>query len=271
VSPPAATLVDAAAILVWRDGDLRAVDEAPAGALLAADSWRVDEGRVRGYDRHWARFAGWCDDLRVDAGQLAAFRDATTALLPRTGRWLPRVDLVGSAGGRAGASAHLLLRLRPAQPLMHEARVRTAEPGDLRSHPRRKGPDLALLLGLRAGAIAAGADELVLRDASGRLLEGALNSLLWWEGDALCTAPDERTLPSVTRALLLEIAHERGVSVRRRLPLASELAGCEAWLANAAHGICVVSAWGPGGPEAGPAMRAGDWRAALDATARPLP
>ena len=93
---------------------------------------------------------------------------------------------------------------------------------------------------------------------------------MWWEGDALCTTPDERTLPSVTRALLLEIARERGVEVRRRSPLPAELAGCEAWLANAAHGICVVSAWEPGGPEAGPALRAADWRAALDATARPL-
>ena len=46
-----------ASVLVWRDGDLRAVEDAPAGALLAADSWLVDDGRVRGYDRHWARFA----------------------------------------------------------------------------------------------------------------------------------------------------------------------------------------------------------------------
>ena len=192
-----------------------------------------------------------------------------TAALPRTGRWFPRVDLVGSAAGRAGA-AQLLLRLRPAQPLMREARVLVAEPGDLRCHPRVKGPDLPLLFGLRAQAVAAGAGELVLRDARGRLLEGALNSLLWWEDDALCATPDERTLPSITRALLLAIARERGVAVRRRLPLPAELAGCEAWLANAADGICVVTAWDPDGPAAGPATRAPDWRAALDATARHL-
>jgi branched-subunit amino acid aminotransferase/4-amino-4-deoxychorismate lyase len=153
---------------------------------------------------------------------------------------------------------------------MRSARVLVAEPGDLRSHPRRKGPDLPLLLALRAQAVAAGADELVLRDAGGRLLEGALNSLLWWEGGALCTTPDGRTLPSITRALLLSIAQERGVQVRRRLPLPYELAGREAWLANAAHGIRAVTAWDPEGAAAGPPERAANWRIALEATARHL-
>jgi branched-subunit amino acid aminotransferase/4-amino-4-deoxychorismate lyase len=234
------------------------------------DSWLVDEGRVRGYDAHWARFDGWCADLRIAPAELAAFRAAVTAALPRTGRWFPRVDLLGSAVGRAGAAAHLLLRLRPAQPLAREARVLLGEPGDLRRYPRRKGPDLSLLLDLRARAIATGADEIVLRDAGGRLLEGALNSLLWWEDDALCATTDERTLPSITRGLLLAIARERGVEVRRRLPLPDELAGREAWLANAAQGICAVVAWEPDGPVAGPPERAASWRAALDATARHL-
>jgi branched-subunit amino acid aminotransferase/4-amino-4-deoxychorismate lyase len=250
-------------------GELRPVDDPPSGVLLAADSWLVDEGRVRGYDAHWKRFGACCEDLRIAPGELAAFRAAVTAALPRSGRWLPRVDLVGSAAGQAGA-AHLLLRLRAAQPLIREARVLVAQPGDARCHPRRKGPDLPLLLSLRAEAVAAGADELVLRDARGRLLEGALNSLLWWEDDVLCATPDERTLPSITRALLLEIAHERGVEVRRRLPMPDELAGREAWLANAAHGICVVVAWEPAGPAAGPPDRVADWRAALEATARHL-
>lgn len=268
LSSPLATTPAVAAhtVLAWRDGELRPIDEAPAGALLAADSWLLAEGRVRGYERHWARFAGWCEDARVDPAQLAGFRAATTAELPREGRWFPRVDLVGSAAGRA--SAQLLLRLRPAQPPLLRARVHIAHPGDPRRHPRRKGPDLALLLGLRADA---GADEVVLRDAAGRLLEGAFNSVLWWEGDALCATEEERTLPSVTRALLLELAARRGVEVRRRSPLPDELDGCEAWLVNAAQGICVVSAWEPGGPRAGPGVRAAEWRAALDATARDLP
>jgi branched-subunit amino acid aminotransferase/4-amino-4-deoxychorismate lyase len=254
-------------ILVWREGELRPATGFVDEPLLATDSWLVDEGRVRGYDRHWSRFGAACEELRIAAAEVAGFRDAVTAALPRTGRWFPRIDLVGSAAGRA---AVLALRLRPAQPRVCGARVLVAAPGDLRGHPRRKGPDLPLLLRLREEAVAAGADELAVCDARGRLLEGALNSLMWWEGDALCATPCERTLPSVTRGLLLDIASARGVPVRRRAPLPAELAGREAWLVNAANGICVVTAWLPGAIAAGAPEQASTWQAALEATARPL-
>ncbi len=256
-------------VLLWFGGELQAVHDAPMGAVLAADSWLLDEGRVRGYFEHWERFRGWCEELSIATAELVGFRDAVTAALPRTGRWFPRVDLVGSAAGRAGA-AQLVLRVRPAQAPMETARVLVADPGDLRAYPRRKGPDLPLLLALRGQAVAAGADELVVCDADGRLLEGALHSLLWWEDDTLCTTPDERTLPSITRWLLLELAAAHGVAVRRRLPLPEELAGCEAWLANAVHGICPIVAWEPDGPRAGSPDRAFEWRALLDETARHL-
>ena len=99
-------------------------------------------------------------------------------------------------------------------------------PGDPRTRPRRKGPDLALLASLRAQAREHGADELLLCDGDGALLEGALSSLLWWEDDALCTTPDEHALPGVTRALLL--AHARGAASRcasaRRSPRSSTAA-----------------------------------------------
>ena len=260
---------DRHAVLVWLGGALRPAGAAPDGALLAADSWLVDEGRVRGYDRHWARFGGWCEQLRIDPRELLRFRDAVTAALPREGRWFPRVDLAGSPQGRAGA-AQLALRLRPAPPPVYEARVVLAEPGDPRGYPQRKGPDLGLLLGLRAHARAAGADEVVLRGAGGGLLEGALSSLLWWDDDALCSTPDRLTLPGITRALLLEIARERGVEVQRRSPLPCELDAARPGSPNAANGICGVTAWLAGGAAAGPAERAGPWRATLAATARPL-
>jgi branched-subunit amino acid aminotransferase/4-amino-4-deoxychorismate lyase len=260
--------VDHHTVLRWSEHGLVALAEDPRGAVLVADSWLVADGAVRGYDAHWARFCGCCDELGLAPDLLARFRAAVSAALPRAGRWFPRIELAGSAGGRVGSSPDLRLRLRPAQPPASRARVIVAEPGDLRGHPRWKGPDIELLHELRAQAVAAGADELLLCDAGGRLLEGAFTSLLWWEGDALCTTPDERTLPGITRLLLLQIARERGTPTRVRAPLAHELADCETWLTNAAHGICVVGAWGP--EPAAPAPRAADWRAALDRTARPL-
>jgi branched-subunit amino acid aminotransferase/4-amino-4-deoxychorismate lyase len=252
VPPPADT------VLRWSERGLTAASGDPAGPLLAADSWLVSGGAVRGYDAHWARFGGCCRELGVPRDELARFRLAVTASLPRDGRWFPRVEVVA-----AGAGHELRLRLRPAPPASVQARVLVASPGDPRTRPTWKGPDLERLIALRARAVAAGADELLLCDGDSRLLEGALSSLLWWQDETLCTTPAQRTLPGITRALLLEIARRRGVDVAVRSPLPDELAGCETWLTSALHGIRVVADWGP-------APRAPAWRVELDRSAQRL-
>ncbi len=138
-------------------------------------------------------------------------------------------------------------------------------PGDPRVTPRVKGPDLELLFFLRERARQESADELLLCDDAGALREGALSSLLWWEDDALCTTPDEHTLPGVTRALVLALARERGIELRVRSPLPAELADREVWLTSALHGIRVVSGWLAPAQPAGPPLRAPGWQRALDA------
>ena len=247
-------LADHETVLRWTAAGLRDAPGAAAGPLLAADSWLVDGGAVRAEDAHWARFGGSCAVHGIDGGELARFRAAATAAVPATGRWFPRVEL-----GERG----LALRLRRAPEPAGEARVVVAMPGDPRRCPRRPGPDLALLAALRERARAAGADELLLCDDAGALREGALSSLLWWEGATLCTTPDEHTLPGITRALLLDGARRRGVEVRVRSPLPRELAGLEVWLTSALHGIRVVSAWLDPAQAAGPPERAAAWRAEL--------
>ena len=242
-------------VLRWTGNALEQAAGAPPAPLLVADSWLVDEGFQRAAGAHWARFGRSCLEVGVERAQLTGFQAAASAALPLEGRWFPRVELTESG---------LALRIRRAPPLQREARVLAAEPGDPRRCPRRKGPDLELLGGLRAQAHARGADELLLCDDDGALLEGALSSLLWWEDEALCTTPGERTLPGVTRALLLQIARERGVEVRVRAAQPRELAGREAWLASALHGIRVVSAWVAPRQPAGGGERANDWREALD-------
>jgi branched-subunit amino acid aminotransferase/4-amino-4-deoxychorismate lyase len=250
-------------VLRWAAAGLRDACGAAAGELLAADSWLVDGGTVRAADAHWARFGASCRTQGLGAAELACFRAAVTAAVPAAGRWFPRVELDGRG---------LALRIRPAPPPAGEARVLVAPPGDPRRCPCRKGPDLALLLALRARAQAAGADELLLCDDRGALLEGALSSLLWWEDGALCTTPGEHTLPGVTRALLLDLARRSDVDVRVRSPLPRELAGREVWLTSALHGIRVVGAWLGPAQAAGPPERAATWQAQLNARAsRPSP
>src|ERR1039458_248493 len=57
-----------------------------------------------------------------------------------------------------------------------------------------------MLIGIRQGAAAQGADEALLVSGSGTVLEGALSAVLWWRGDVLCAPPQSLpVLPSVTR------------------------------------------------------------------------
>ena len=242
-------------VFQWSGGTLRPGGGHPPSALLAADSWLVDEGYARAAGAHWDRFGAACLAAGADRDELRRFAAAARGALPLEGRWFPRVELTEDG---------FALRIRRAPPPVREARVVVGPPGDPRRCPRRKGPDLQLLAGLRASAHAQGADEVLLCDAGGGLLEGALSSLLWWEGDALCTTPDACTLPGVTRGLLLAIAAQRGVALRVRVPRPAELADRETWLTSALHGIRVVTAWVAPRQAAGAATRAPEWREELD-------
>lgn len=237
------------------DGRALVAAAAPATALLVADSWLVADGVQRAAGAHWDRFTASCLQAGADRDELRRFRAAASAALPAAGRWFPRVELTARG---------LALRLRPAPRAQRSARVLAGPRGDPRTMPLRKGPDLELLASLRAGAREQGADELLLRDEAGALLEGALSSLLWWEGDVLCTTRDEQALPGVTRGLLLARARERGVELRRRAPQPEELDGRETWLASALHGIRVVEGWLSPQIAAGAGERAAQWRAELE-------
>jgi branched-subunit amino acid aminotransferase/4-amino-4-deoxychorismate lyase len=229
-------------------------------ALLAADSWLVDDGRVRAVERHWARFGATCREHGVAADALAAFRAEVDRALPAEGRWFPRIEL------RADGELALVLRSAPAREPTVVAWV--ADVPDPRRAPRQKGPDIERLAALRERAAAHGAGEAVLSDADGRLLEGAFTSLLWWEGETLCAVPDDAPiLPGITRALLIELARERGTRVAQRRPAPHELAGRETWLVSALHGIRAVERWADGGLQAGETRRADGWQRLLDGVA----
>ncbi|MFF7469573.1 aminotransferase class IV [Streptomyces sp. NPDC008092] len=225
--------------------------------LLVADSWLVRDGRVRGLDRHRDRFVRSCRECGGPPEyRMLEFWQAMTAALPRTGEWFPRVELTPH---------HVRLRLRPAPPLGSTVEVWAAGQPDPRTAPRRKGPDLAALARLRARAVRAGAQEAVLVDPSGVVLEAATTSVLWWENDTLCLPPPRLpVLPGVTLALIRERAEHTGIPVTHRERTLTELADREVWLVNALHGIRPVTRWVGGPANAGPAPRAPEWREWLD-------
>jgi len=249
-------------------------------ALLVADSFLVDDGRVRGLSLHRARFTASCAAHGIEAG---AFFDAVIAELPREGRWFPRLEVSAGKGLATGAElvageasalgAELGSRLRPAPEYGGPVAVLPYDRPDPRRQPRVKGPDLELLGALRDRAAASdGAGEVLLCGRAGEVLEGAYTSLLWWEDDVLCLPPaDLPVLPSVTVSLLRGVAAERGVEVAERRRTIAELDGREAWLVNALHGIRPVRAWLGPGPSAGAAVHAAGWQRLLTDLAEPLP
>lgn len=228
----------------------------------------MDGGRVRGLERHHARFATAVGAAAPDGpGQadVARFLAAATAQVPPQGRWFPRVEL--TAGG------DLRLRVRPAPDLIDEVVVMATPFADRRRSPRVKGPDLVRQHRWRASAEAQEAGEALLVGPDGTVTEGVWSTPVWWDGDVLCALPrSARVLDSVTRALVLDLARAHGVQVGRDTPSVARLRDCETWMLSALHGIRLVTGWllVPGQePEPAPAVpgRVQEWRARLDALA----
>lgn len=241
----------------------------------AVDSWLVEDGRVRGLERHHARFAAAvAASAALPTGaafpgeaDVRRFLAASTARIPGAGRWFPRVEL--TTGGE------LRLRVRPAPAAQPEVVVQVAPLFDRRRLPRIKGPDLDRQLAWRAQAEAAEAGEALLTGPDGNVTEGVWTTPVWWDGDVLCALPREApVLDSVTRALLLGLAREHGVEIGRDTPSVARLRDCETWLLSALHGLRLVTGWllVPGRePEPAPFVpgRAETWRARLEALATP--
>ena len=157
--------------------------------------------------------------------------------MPGFGRWFPRFELQ--------TSGELAVQLRPAPPIGGRVRVAVHDGPDPRTAPRVKGPDLELLGKLKESA-AHRADEILLLDHDGTVLEAAYSALAWWEDDTLCFPPSDRPLlPSVTAATPPPHRHRPRRPGRRapRSPPPTSEATTEAWLVNALHGIRPIHAW----------------------------
>ncbi|WAU81771.1 aminotransferase class IV [Streptomyces sp. Qhu-G9] len=253
-------------LLAWIPGRGLIAGLAADTQLLAADSWLLRDGRVRGLDRHRERFLRACGDCGGPSlDQLTEFWRDMTAALPRTGTWFPRVELVAG-------SLQLRLLLRYAPPLAPEVRVWAAGQLDPRTVPRRKGPDLDVLARVRQRAAGQGAEEAVLIAPSGFVLEAATSSVLWWEDDTLCLPPQQLPiLAGVTSGLVQEQALRGGIRLAHRERTLAQLAGREVWLLNALHGIRPVAGWEGRQMDVGAAPRAKEWREWLDGLMEALP
>jgi hypothetical protein len=209
--------------------------------LAIADSFLVEDGRVRSFSAHLERFSKWVHEVSpVDTERLDGFFAAVVSALPRQGRWFPRLEL--HADQPVGTRLHL--RLREAPDALGEAILWTYPETDPRSNWRIKGPDLSLGLQLRRRANMVGADEAVLLSASGHIAEGALSSIVWWRDDVLCAPSDDtQWLDSVTRREVLSIAEQMGLQTRIEKVKPADLVETEVWMLSSLQAIRPVTTW----------------------------
>lgn len=253
--------MDGERIRQWDGRSLAPAVDATDAPLLAADSWLVAEGRVRGLDLHRARFVSAVGSTGGPASA-GDFFDAAVSALPRTGDHFPRVELTAEG---------LRLRLRTAPPRARTAVLWTS-PVDPRTVPERKGPDIARLALLRARATANGADEAILLDRDGAIVDGAASAVLWWLGDSLVVPPaSSPRVGSVTARTLSVLAGALSTDVIEAPADPSSLDGREVWIVNALHGIRLATSWVDGPALAAEPGRLDAWRRRLDALRRPLP
>ena len=223
-------------------GELKPVIESTSEVQLkVADSWLVEEGRVRSLTAHFDRFGSWV--IQEDPNQqqyLNGFFAEIKRLLPREGRWFPRMEY------HAEQPSHLrlYLRLREAPSKIDSVSLWSYPEPDPRMNPTVKGPDLSLCQQLRRHANMNGADEAVITDAKGFVAEGALSALVWWRGDVLCSSNDQtKWLPSITRDEVVSIASQMGFEVRVENVKPQELARLPIWALSSLNGIMPVRSW----------------------------
>lgn len=263
-------------LYLWSDGGLTIADPAAAtepsadGAVLAADSWLVVDGRVRALALHKDRFfnavraSGWVQAPDLD--DLTAFWDAAVAVLPRQGQWFPRVELRANTDGNS-----LRLLVRGAPEVTRSVTVATTQDGDPREQPRIKGPDLERLAHARAAVAPVGAGEAIILTPDGFVVEGAYSGLLWWRGSILCAPLDEfDRVDSVTVRSILALATAMGIETYREAVTPAELDGTELWSLSALHGARIVTQWVDGPSLAELPGRLATWQARLGALRQTL-
>jgi hypothetical protein len=223
-------------------GELKPLLEAGSEPILkVADSFLVEDGSVRSLTAHFDRFGSWVS--HVDANEtkeLQGFFAEVKRLLPKSGRWFPRMEY----HGEAGPGMRLFLRLREAPGKLNTLTLWTYPEADPRQNPLVKGPDLSLCQQLRRHANMNGADEAVILNSAGLVAEGALSSLVWFRSDTLCSS-DQATnwLPSITRAEVFQIAEAMGMKVQLEQVRPEDIANLPIWALSSLNGIMPVTKW----------------------------
>jgi len=250
-----------------------AADLAPRPTAGVFTSLVVTDGRTRGLAAHLDRLAA--SVARLYQKDLPASLPADLARC-LAGRPAGRLRItVRPVGGPLQATVEVV-------PLTPPPDAVTLRPvtvsGGIGAHKYR---DRRLLAALTRQARLASAEQLLLTDDTGELLETDRANLFAVADGVLLTPPaDGRLLPGTTRAAIIQAARDSGIKVGfKPLTLDQLQAASEVFVTNAVAGILPVTAVLPGavGPDSAVDCRAMSWapgpvarRLAATLGARPL-
>ena len=246
----------------WLDGALlpaaaTAVPISDRGLLLGEglfETLLAWEGAVLEADAHLARLSRSARALALPlTWSAAALAAAFAAVLDANGlggqgRAILRLTLTGGDGPRgllppASPQPRLLITARPAAEAPADpatvviAPFAVAAASPLRGHKTLSALEQVLA---RRHAAAAGADEALLLNTAGHLVEASAANLFLVRGGRLLTPPlADGALPGVTRARVLALASEAGIpaTADRSLTAADLAAADEAFLTNSLIGL----------------------------------
>ncbi|BDU11047.1 hypothetical protein AINA4_09680 [Aurantimicrobium sp. INA4] len=220
--------------LRWNGTELVDITGAPEIPLYVADSFLLNDGKVVGFQRHLERFTTSAHRQGL-VRSVDAFLETVTSALPREGAWFPRIDLT--------ERGELEVWIRPAPPLK-DTIVLSTSVTDPRKEPAIKGPDIPALNEIRAHAQKQGAEDAVILDSLGRIVDGSTTCLVWVEGETVLMPPLEALrVDSVTVSVLRDILRGQGIEVEERWATPADIEGCELYALNALHGIRSALSW----------------------------
>jgi branched-chain amino acid aminotransferase len=246
---------------VWVDGRIVRGEEARISLFDRGardgeglfETLRVHAGRAFRWDRHMERLVLAAAELGFPVPPSSRTLDEAVASLLAAGALVDAVVRVtvtrGIPGGRP-TRAGAWVEAEPVEGRLWRG-TRSGEasaivsgrpfaPGSLGGY--KTTSRLAYHLA-REEARAARADEALLADASGALLEGAVSNLFAWVDGELRTAPlTSGVLPGITRAYVLETCAALGLPVRERAVAHDERSRIrELFLTNAVQGVVPVA------------------------------
>lgn len=226
--------------------------------LFVADSFLVSDGTAVDIDAHLRRFSQSAQRQGL-LRPIDSFLNAVVALIPRKGNIFPRIELT--------ERGELEIRIRNAPVLTSTITVLNATK-DPRTTPEIKGPDIPALAELQENVKAFGADEAIIVNSAGQIIDGSTTCLVWVEGEKVYQPPREFSrVSSVTVAQLEKIL---GKPLEEQSRSSSELHGCEIYALNSLHGIRSVSAWLEGPTLVQNPNRLETWRNAYNELFSPL-